>query len=933
MPVDIRPIQDLQDDDLLRNRVKMLGQLLGEVIQENSGEKIFATIEELRKGYISRHKQEDTVLRLHLSELIRELDSTDLRSIINGFNLYFSLVNLAEEAFLHMRRRSQVHLDRALWTGSFDDTFRLFKHHGMALDDIEQLLSNLLYFPVFTAHPTQSKRRAVLDQHSRLYHSIEPLFGSGLNDVEKDRVAARIKRILRILWHTENVRTQKITVEDEIRNGLHYFPASVFEAVAVTYRKIENALIRHYGPLPPSLERQLRHSGLIHFGSWVGGDRDGNPNVVPETTRIALISHHQMLMQEYERRLTELRYLLTHSDRLCSISDELRDHINESEQRFSSLFEQRPERYRHEPYRRMAYIMCARISARNNDSMGSDSRLAYENVQDFKHDLRLIYDSLVYHADRDVADAELTDLMRLVETFGFHLVHLDIRQESSRHTETIAEIADLMGLGNYSAMDEKARCHVLCEAISQSRSAPRNLDSISAPARDCLETFRMIALMRDRMSDQAFGSYVISMTHHASHVLEVLYLASLYGLAGKRDGALFCNLRIAPLFETIEDLQHTQSVLSDLFHMDIYRQMLAAGVGEQEIMLGYSDSCKDGGILSSNWRLYQAQLAIVELSRRTGVPCYMFHGRGGSIGRGGGPTHEAILSRPPGTIHGKIKFTEQGEVISYKYAHSETAVYELSMGLTALMKATYGDSRAQETTPEHFLHAMEEICALGEQSYRDLTERQEGFMDYFYEATAVEELQRMNIGSRPGHRPGHRRDKTGIRAISWVFGWSQSRHNLPGWYGIGTALKQWVDDRPDRLKTLRHMYADWGFFYTLLDNTQLALAKADMVIARQYAELCTDNEHSSVIFNRIKAEYDLTTSQILAITDTRKLLDRTPVLALSLARRAPYIEPINHVQIALLPRIRESANRFDNPWVESLLDTMTAIASGIRNTG
>ncbi|MCK5395939.1 MAG: phosphoenolpyruvate carboxylase, partial [Gammaproteobacteria bacterium] len=442
--------------------------------------------------------------------------------------------------------------------------------------------------------------------------------------------------------------------------------------------------------------------------------------------------------------------------------------------------------------------------------------------------------------------------------------------------------------------------------------------------------------MYDEVSPRAFGEYVISMTHQASHILEVLLLATLVGLTGKKDENWFCKINISPLFETIEDLNHIESVLSELFEDETYRTLLKASGNMQEVMLGYSDSCKDGGILASSWQLFEAQQKVMRLADSHQIDCRLFHGRGGTIGRGGGPTHESILSQPEGTVHGQIKFTEQGEVLSNKYSNPETAVYELTLGVTGLMLASrYQILPGESTATEENMSIMREIMTYGESSYRQLTDHTEGFLDYFYEATPVSEIALMNIGSRPSHRKQGDRSKSSVRAIGWVFGWAQARQTLPAWYGIGTALNKWVGDDTTRLQKLRDMYVKWPYFRALLSNTEMALYKTDIRTAKEYSELCLSAETGLRIFEMIRDEHDRTLEITLKVSNMTHLLDDIPPLALSLMRRDPYLDPLNHIQIKLLKRYRnESLSEEEREkWLNPLLRSINAIAAGMRNTG
>jgi phosphoenolpyruvate carboxylase len=441
--------------------------------------------------------------------------------------------------------------------------------------------------------------------------------------------------------------------------------------------------------------------------------------------------------------------------------------------------------------------------------------------------------------------------------------------------------------------------------------------------------------MQSEVSKNAFGNYVISMTHSASHILEVMYLAWLCGLAGKQDDDWFCQIRITPLFETIEDLDNAEGILTELLQNETYRSLLNKACHCQEIMLGYSDSCKDGGILASNWSLYEAQQKIISITSQYNIHVRLFHGRGGTVGRGGGPTHEAILSQPPGTVHGQIKFTEQGEVLRYKYSNPETAAYELSMGVTGLLKASRVVIEPHIEDRRDYMDVMDELTRLGEESYRDLIDNTDGLFDYFYEVTPVTEIGLLNIGSRPSHRKQQDRSKSSIRAIPWVFGWAQSRHTLPAWYGLGTALENFRNNDPTRIAKLQSMYRNWPFFHALLGNIQMALFKGEMNIAREYTRLASDQEMAASIYGKIRAEHQRTVAQVLQVCDIQQLLEENPTLDLSLFRRNPYLDPLNNIQVTLLSRYRNTdlTEEQRERWLKPLLRSINAIASGMRNTG
>jgi phosphoenolpyruvate carboxylase len=930
-------------DKDLRSRVRLFGNLLGEVLREHAGEHILAAVESLRRGYIRLRREENPRLRARLTRDIADLDPDALTDVIRAFNLYFSLANIAEEAFQHRQRRKQARRYGLLWIGSFQRTLQDFHTDGIGPDQLQRLLDQSLYLPVFTAHPTEAIRRTVMASLRRIFVTSEKLDDLRLGREEREAVQQALKQQIQVLWKTDEVRLHKPSVEDEIRNGLYFFRESLFAAIPKTYRYLEKAAQHVYEGIPTAPKVTIP-GGLIRFGSWIGGDRDGNPFVKPATTALALRLHMREALATYIEHVVDLGYRLTHSAHLCDFSRPFLDSLEQDEVRYREACRDFPEAYRHELYRRKLCIMnhrlhlnMADIDARlaEPDADIPTSPAAYANEQEFLDDLQLIRDSLVANGDASVADAELKDLVRLVETFGFYLMHLDIRQESTRHSAAVGELLGKLQPGtDYAGLDEAGRQQRLCDALA---TPPPALDraGLTGATRETLEVFDVMRRMQSEVSPNAFGNYVISMTHTASHVLEVMYLAWLTGLAGQRDGDWFAQIRISPLFETIDDLEHTEQVLSELLGNETYRALLNASGHCQEIMLGYSDSCKDGGILASNWSLYEAQKKIIAIGDRYGLQVRLFHGRGGTVGRGGGPTHEAILSQPPGTVHGQIKFTEQGEVLRYKYSNEETAVYELSMGVTGLLKASRVLIEPAVEDRRDYMGIMDELARIGEEVYRDLIDDTEGLFDYFYEATPVTEIGLLNIGSRPSHRKQQDRSKTSIRAIPWVFGWAQSRHTLPAWYGLGSALETWRSGDPERLARLQQMYRGWPFFRALLGNIQMALFKGEMNIAHEYTRLAADQAMAERIYGKISDEYRKTITQVLNISGTHHLLAENPSLGLSLFRRNPYLDPLNNIQVTLLARVRdtrlEEAQR--ERWLKPLLRSINAIASGMRNTG
>ncbi len=930
------------DVEALQEQVRSVGILLGEVLKEQEDPKLYETVETLRQGYIGLRDKDDPVVRQEMMTLIETVDTNLLENVIRAFNVFYVVANIVEEDFLHRQRRCTYRAGGgdSLWEGSFLKTMQELKQDGFTADEVQTLVNQLQYSPVFTAHPTEARRRTVMDIQRRIFLLVDGLYDTEMIGEEERALKRRIKVEIQLLWRTDEVRTKKPSVEDEVSYGLYYFRASLFQSIPMVYRYFERAMRKVYP------DEKIVIPSVLSFGSWIGGDRDGNPFVTPKVTRRAIRLHMQSALKEYIRRTSKLIDSLSHHVDMVTPSADFTRSLEEDGQRIGSrVFKENAVSYSKEPYRRKLTIMKCRLKSVlktvNKRIAGQTSILsatAYTSSADFIADLELIRESLISHNDELIADRELKDLMRLANTLGFSLYQLDIRQESTEHTDTVSEVLEqFIPEVNYKSLPEQERLTLLAEQIARKTLPKANIKKLTEPAAGIIEVFDVMREMSDEAGESVFGTYVISMTHTASHVMEVMFLARIVGLAGiEKEGNYFSNIQISPLFETIEDLQHISGVLTDLFENSIYREMLKVSGNLQEVMLGYSDSCKDGGTLASQWNLYNAQNQVIELTNKYSVKCRLFHGRGGTVGRGGGPTHRAIISQPAGTVHGQIKFTEQGEVLSNKYSHEETAVYELGVGLTGLLKASTGLIHQQEHSSDAFKTAMSELAATGEVCYRNLTEETTGFLDYFYDITPVQEIGLLNIGSRPSHRATGNRSKDSIRAIPWVFGWAQARHTLPAWYGMGTALDNYVKSHDDGAEQLKTMVKEWPFFSALMSNVQMALYKAQMDIAKEYAEQSPNKEQALGIFEKIRTEYELTVDQVLSATGLEKLMEDTPLLQYSLTRRDPYLDPLNHIQITLLGRHRSAIEGTDNVesvHLDGLLRTINAIAAGMRNTG
>ncbi|KAL3690522.1 hypothetical protein R1sor_016831 [Riccia sorocarpa] len=957
------------DDPLLLDQVTFLCSALDKVITQHGNKDVIEAAELLQRGFEDLKVHEDPRKRADLLRYIDNMDKSLITAVIRVFYLYSSLLNVADEAHSHRNRREQVWASQnatPLWYASFDQTLRLFKKAGVGPRELQSLLNRTEYNPVFTAHPTEARRREILTCLHRIFELCSAREDTRLSPAQKTEIEAEVEAEIEILWRTDEMRQRKPTVMEEIMTGLDYFRFSLFEAVCTTYRYAENSL-NHVYP-----NTGLEIPSFIKFGSWIGGDRDGNPFVLPETTVMGALLASRLIIAEYIRRCRVCQDTLTHSSLICDVAPELLASLEEDKKLMEKIpslrqqiaaFEQEPYRLKLRVIRHRLEQILRGVNARLRELGGSnfsDELLidieynideipgldpkdgAYSSEEGFLHDLKLIDKSLRACGDDRLANSKLKDLIRLAETFGFHLCSLDVRQESTVHSKAVGECMQLLGmLEDYEALPEEEKIQKLSEAISM----PPPIDklevlekSMTDSTKQVLGICKAVAEIMNTISRKAISSYVISMTRQASHVLEVLFLSWLTcdGLTEKKaSGEWEAKLVVSPLFETIPDLEHMPEALEQLLKNSTYRSILEASGGVQEIMLGYSDSCKDGGIAASAYNLYKAQEVIQKTTKQAGIKSRIFHGRGGTVGRGAGPTHESILAQPAGSVEGKIKFTEQGEVITYRYGNAPTAAYELTVGITGLLKASHPLLRTKMVENSKYFQIMDEVARYAEKQYRELTDNTDGFYDYFYESTVVDEIGLINIGSRPSRRKASVRDKTSLRAIPWVFGWAQSRHTLPAWYGVGSGIFEYTQNDPARIQELQQMYNEWPFFRNFLSNVQMSLYKASMEIAQEYARLCRNRITERLVYDLVAQEFKLTLEQILMISQQSRLVEDNPGLERSFDTRRKYLDPLNHIQVILLGRRRDptlSDERIQF-WEKPLLRTIKAIASNMRNTG
>jgi len=922
-------------NELLRERIRLLGSFLGEAISRQSGEDTLNTIETLRKGFIQERREHNAAHKQQLIELIASLDNQTLKNVIRAFSIYFFLANLTEENYLREQRRVMRAESNQSWEGSFRRTLSECRERQIEPEQIKELIDQLKFIPVFTAHPTEARRRTTMNILQTLYEHTDAMGvypeGSRAFEQAKQKTAETID----LLWSSDEVRTRKPLVYDEINNGLHYFDASLFTAIPKVYRNIKDAIVEIY----PELS-DYALPAFVNFGSWIGGDRDGNPFVTHETTEMAVLMHANTVLRHYQVLIRKLRRELIHSDSIVTIAPGIYERIKDYSELDQQVFCYNPDDYNHEPYRRLLSLILAKIKATNQyiQSQGTDENAAkdaYLSPAALLDDLRLIRKSVNTH-DSAHAEGLLLDTIRLVKTCGFHLAALDIRQDSGYHGEVIADIfANASNLPDYKALSEAERQEWLTRLLQKPGTPLIYTDNLSEQTREQLALMQSVAKLRKLVGDDTFGSYVISMTNNASQLLEVLLLMRFAGLSGiNDDGHLFAALPVAPLFETIEDLKNIDKIMPTVLDNPLYRELLEHSGNIQEIMLGYSDSSKDGGIITSAWQLYSAQQTITRIANQYGISTRLFHGRGGSVSRGGGSTHQAIAAQPAGTLNGQIKFTEQGEVLYAKYANPDTAVFELTMGITGALKASSSRFVAQPAQLDSYEALFADLADAGEQQYRALTDNTDGFYQFYSEATPVQEISLLNIGSRPAHRKKGLPSKSTIRAIPWVFGWSLARFTLPAWYGVGTALESVKQNEG----LMKEMNKNWPFFSAFISNIEMAFTKSEMNIAHAYSHLCKDERLRTQVMQAVEHEHALTHSGLNSLLEQTSLLSTQQELAASLQWRNAYLDPINYIQIELLKRMRQPDNKdaksTDKLAVEDpLIRSINALAAGLRNTG
>ena len=915
--------RETSDKDLpLREDIRLLGRLLGDCVREQEGEDVFEIIENIRQISIRFYRDDDGSAKQELEACLNALDPDQAVQVVRAFSYFSHLANIAEDE--HHIRRTRAHDiagDRPR-PGTIANALDHARASGITGAAIRTFFEDALVNPVLTAHPTEVRRKSTMRHEMDVAAQLDKRARGHWTPDELTAIEAQLRRAVLTVWQTNLLRQARMIVHDEVENGLSYYDHTFLRELPKFYATLEDRLDRFD---PDNAGAAI--SSFLRVGSWIGSDRDGNPFVTADALRQTLQMQSTRAFAFYLEELHELGGDLSLSSRVVRVSDELR-----------ALAEKSPDTSPHrelEPYRRAISGLYARLAA-TSVKFGSSAPTRhpiaaaepYAAPAEFLADLEIIRASLVANKSAALTDGRLRHLVRAVDCFGFHLASLDLRQNSAIHEATVGELFEAVAPGtNYAGLDEDRRRDLLVAELTTARALLRPQWNYSQSTENELAVFAATAEAHAVFGRRAIPTSIVSNTTAVSDLLELAVLLKQVGLV-QPEGTSAIN--IVPLFETIDDLRNCVAIMDRLLSIPPYREIVDSLGGVQEVMLGYSDSNKDGGYVTSGWELYKAEIGLIDLFRRHNVKLRLFHGRGGTVGRGGGPSYEAILAQPTGAVQGQIRVTEQGEIISSKYSNPDLGRRNLEAMAAATLEATLLQPERQPPD-ERYLQTMAQLSDYAYAAYRGLVYETAGFEDYFRASTVIREISSLNIGSRPASRK--QSDKIGdLRAIPWVFSWAQCRLMLPGWYGFGAAVGKWLAANPDDgLATLQAMYADWPFFRTQLSNMDMVLAKSSIAIASRYAALVEDEALRQKIFGRIRDEWQASIDAVLRITGNDRLLQGNPLLERSIQNRFPYLDPLNHIQVELLKQHRRNS---DDPKVlRGIQLTINGISAGLRNSG
>ncbi len=895
-------------DQALRDDVRTLGAMVGELIREQSGDELYEFVENARLRAIRRREGNEKPGE-ELAGLVGGLDADEALQVIRSFSTYFQMVNTAEKVHRIRRRREYLRDVVHYQPGGLEDTFIKLKASGLDADGLKELLDSLSIEPVFTAHPTEPTRRTILRKEQKIVKHLIDLLNPTMTPQETNAALQNIRLLATTGWQTDEHPSEQMTVADELEHVLFFVTDVLYRAVPPFYEDIESAVKRIYG----EDGKDVKVPNVLRFGSWVGGDMDGNPNVNAKTIRATLARQRSLILDLYYKECASIAAKLSQSTDRASFGKGMLDKIDEYRGVFPNAYHAVPARHRDMPYRVFLRLVQQRLQSTYDDDV-----FPYEKVGQLVGDIQLIADSLAENKGEQAGLFAVQRLLRRIDTFGFHMVTLDIRQDSEVHRSVVGEC---LGEDAWEDMPADERTLRITEAIVSRESLPATL---STQARKTIAVFQAIAFCRRKYGPKAIGPFIVSMTQGADDILSVVLLAQWGELHNKRGEV---PLDISPLLETVADLQNGPAILKSLLSSDLYRKHLQRRENRQMVMIGYSDSNKDGGLASARWALQNAQEVIVKAAEAQDIELTLFHGRGGTVSRGGSKTHVAVLGAPPGTVNGRLRVTEQGEIINEKYGLRGIALRTLEQMTGSVALATAMPRHRGNDQPEW--HSMMDVIANeSRRVYRELIYETPNFYEYFRRATPIDLIERMRIGSRPSAR----RRQSGIedlRAIPWVFSWTQARFVLPGWYGIGSGLKKAIDEFGE--EAFGEMFREWYFLRSLTADTEMVLAKSDLGIAQLYSELAGEDLHNE-FFPLIKTEFELTRDLVLKFSEHETLLEGDVTLQRAIMLRNPYVDPMSLMQVDLLARWRES-NREDEEIFDALLASVNGIAQALQNTG
>ncbi|MGC1558673.1 MAG: phosphoenolpyruvate carboxylase [Bradyrhizobium sp.] len=910
----------LEEDTRLRNDIRLLGRILGDTVRDQEGADVFDLVERIRQTSIRFHRDNDKPARRELELILDSMSTSQTVRIVRAFSYFSHLANIAEDQNNIRQMRARSKAGETPPPGSLALTLSHARTAGFSASDLRKFFAGALASPVLTAHPTEVRRKSTIDREMEIAALLDCRERVQLTREEVEASDEQLRRAVLTLWQTNLLRRTKLTVLDEVANGLSFYDYTFLHEVPRLHCTLEDRLNEGEGAAQAEL------ASFLKIGSWIGGDRDGNPFVTAEVMRGTLKMQSSRILRFYLDELHRLGAELSLAAHLADVSKDLR-----------ALAERSPDKSPHrsgEPYRLAVSGIYARLAATALRLDVETTRAPvgeaepYASARELKADLDVIHRSLISNNSRVIARGRLRHLRRAVDCFGLHLASLDIRQNSAVHERTVAELIDAAMPGmSYMALNEEARISLLANELRHTRPLTSTFVKYGEETVGELAVFHAAAEAHAKYGAEAIPQCIISMCKGVSDMLEVALLLKEAGLV---DPSGRSAINIVPLFETIEDLQASSRIMDRLLSMHDYRKLVDSRGSVQEVMLGYSDSNKDGGFVTSGWELYKAEIGLVEVFERHHVRLRLFHGRGGSVGRGGGPSYDAIIAQPGGAVNGQIRITEQGEIISSKYSNSEVGINNLEVLAAATLEASLLQPK-QSAPNQEYLKAMEQLSALAFKAYRGLVYETEGFADYFWASTVITEIATLNIGSRPASRK-KTREIEDLRAIPWVFSWAQCRLMLPGWYGFGSAVESWIKEHPDKgMPFLKELYRGWPFFRTLLSNMDMVLAKSSIAIASRYAELVPDVALRESIFGRIRREWQTSIDMLLNIMGQERLLQGNPLLERSIRNRFPYLDPLNHVQVELLKEHR--AQNPDEQVLRGIQITINGISAGLRNSG